>query len=50
VDIYAEIDAYSQRLNPNFKDYPFDTPRNKGKNDLWIASLAALVRIGINHH
>jgi len=43
VDIYAEIDAYSQRLNPNFNDYPFDTPRNMGKNDLWIASLAALL-------
>src|SRR5450631_2066272 len=43
VDIYAEIDAYSQRLNPNFKSYPFDTPRNMGKNDLWIASLAALL-------
>jgi tRNA(fMet)-specific endonuclease VapC len=43
VDIYAEIDAYSQRLNPNFKEYPFDTPRNMGKNDLWIASLAALL-------
>ncbi len=41
--IYAEIDAYSQRLNPNFETYPFDTPRNMGKNDLWIASLAALL-------
>jgi len=40
---YAEIDAYSQRLNPNFENYPFDTPRNMGKNDLWIASLAALL-------
>jgi tRNA(fMet)-specific endonuclease VapC len=43
VDIYAEIDAYSQRLNPSFKDYAFTTPRNMGKNDLWIASLAALL-------
>jgi tRNA(fMet)-specific endonuclease VapC len=41
--IYAEIDAYSQRLNPSFEDYGFDTPRNMGKNDLWIASLAALL-------
>ena len=40
---YAEIDGYSQRLNPNFENYPFDTPRNMGKNDLWIASLAALL-------
>jgi tRNA(fMet)-specific endonuclease VapC len=45
VDIYAEMDAYSQRLNPNFNDYPFDTPRNMGKNDLWIASLAALLSL-----
>jgi len=43
VDIYAEIDAYSQRLNPDFKEYSFETPRNMGKNDLWIASLAALL-------
>ncbi len=43
INIYAEIDAYSQRLNPNFISYPFDTPRNMGKNDLWIASLAALL-------
>jgi len=43
VNIYAGIDAYSQRLNPNFETYPFDTPRNMGKNDLWIASLAALL-------
>ncbi len=40
---YAEIDAYSQRLNPNFKTYPFATPRNMGKNDLWIASLAVVL-------
>ena len=43
VNVYADIDAYSQRLNPNFETYPFDTPRNMGKNDLWIASLAALL-------
>lgn len=43
VDTYAEIDSYSQRVNPNFKSYPFTTPRNMGKNDLWIASLAALL-------
>ncbi|HVS90825.1 MAG TPA: type II toxin-antitoxin system VapC family toxin [Mucilaginibacter sp.] len=43
VNIYADIDAYSQRSNPNFESYPFDTPRNMGKNDLWIASLAALL-------
>jgi len=43
VDTYAEIDSYSQRVNPNFKSYPFATPRNMGKNDLWIAALAALL-------
>jgi len=43
VNTYAEIDAYSQRLNPSFENYAFDTPRNMGKNDLWIASLAALL-------
>ena len=43
VNIYAEIDTFSQRLNPDFKDYAFSTPRNMGKNDLWIASLAALL-------
>jgi len=43
VKIYLEIDTYSQRLNPIFKNYPFDTPRNMGKNDIWIASFAALL-------
>jgi tRNA(fMet)-specific endonuclease VapC len=43
VSSYVEIDSYSQRLNPNFTSYPFDTPRNMGKNDLWIASLAAFL-------
>jgi len=43
INIYAEIDAYSQRLNSSFDDYTFDTPRNMGENDLWIASLAALL-------
>jgi tRNA(fMet)-specific endonuclease VapC len=45
LNIYAQIDAYSQRLNPNFDKYGFDTPRNMGKNDLWIASLAALLSL-----
>ncbi|MEO6283879.1 MAG: type II toxin-antitoxin system VapC family toxin [Dyadobacter sp.] len=43
VDIYTEIDAYSQVSNSAFKSFPFETPRNMGKNDLWIASLAALL-------
>ena len=45
VNTYAEIDSYSQRLNPDFVNYAFDTPRNMGKNDLWIASLAALLNL-----
>lgn len=43
ISTYTEIDAYSQRLSPNFTNYPFNTPRNMGKNDLWIASLAAML-------
>ncbi len=43
VNIYSEIDSFSQRLNPSFQNYSFNTPRNMGKNDLWIASLAALL-------
>lgn len=42
---YTEIDAYSQLLNPAFKEYPFRTPRNMGKNDLWIASLASFLSL-----
>ena len=43
VDSYAEIDSYSQRANSDFKSYPFHTPKNMEKNDLLIASLAALL-------
>jgi tRNA(fMet)-specific endonuclease VapC len=43
VHTYVEIDTYSQRKNPSFEKYPFDTPRNMGKNDLWIASTASLL-------
>jgi len=43
VNIYVELDAYSQLRNPDFHTYPFATPRNMGKNDLWIASLASLL-------
>jgi tRNA(fMet)-specific endonuclease VapC len=42
IDTYAEIDAYSQCKNPSFNDYTH-TARNIGKNDLWIASTAALL-------
>jgi tRNA(fMet)-specific endonuclease VapC len=43
VDTYAEIDSYSQRRNPRITNYPFATPRNMGKNDLWIAATASLL-------
>lgn len=42
-NLYAEIDAFSQRKNPAYAQYPFVTPRNMGKNDLWIAATAALL-------
>jgi tRNA(fMet)-specific endonuclease VapC len=32
---YIGIDAYSQRNHPDYEFYPFPTPRNMGKNDLW---------------
>lgn len=44
-DIYVEIDTFSQRKNPNFEDYSFETPRNMGKNDIWIASTATLLEL-----
>lgn len=40
---YIGIDAYSQRNHPEYKEYPFQTPRNMGKNDLWIAATASLL-------
>ena len=43
VDTSAEIVAYSQRRNPRITDYSFATPRNMGKNDLWIAATASLL-------
>ncbi len=43
INSYIEIDTYSQLQNPNFEYHSFDTPRNMGKNDLWIASTATLL-------
>ena len=43
LDSYVEIDTFSQRKNPNFSTFAFDSPRNMGKNDLWIASTATLL-------
>ncbi|WP_394347205.1 PIN domain-containing protein [Mucilaginibacter psychrotolerans] len=45
INTYAEIDSYSQQKNPAFITYPFKSSRNMGKNDLWIASLAALLSL-----
>lgn len=43
INTYVQIDSFSQRRNPNLKDYSFDTPKNMGKNDLWIATTATLL-------
>jgi tRNA(fMet)-specific endonuclease VapC len=42
---YIGIDAYSQRKHPDYEKYPFSTPRNMGKNDLWIAATASLLNL-----
>jgi tRNA(fMet)-specific endonuclease VapC len=42
---YVGIDAYSQRNHPDYQHYPFDTPRNMGKNDLYIAATASLLNL-----
>lgn len=42
---YIGIDAYSQRTHPDYLTYSFDTPRNMGKNDLWIAAMASLLNL-----
>ena len=42
---YIGIDAYSQKNHPEYTAYPFQTPRNMGKNDLWIAATASLLNL-----
>ena len=42
---YVEIDSFSQRNHPEYSMYDFKTPRNMGKNDLWIASTASLLNL-----
>jgi tRNA(fMet)-specific endonuclease VapC len=40
IECYSEIDAFSQNLLP---DRPLGkTPRNMGKNDIWIAATASV--------
>lgn len=45
VNTYVEIESFSQRRNDQFLKYAFKSPRNMSKNDLWIASLAALLSL-----
>jgi len=45
IETYSEIDSYSQRKNPKFGTYIFDTPRNMGKNDLWIAATGSFLNL-----
>ena len=42
---YIGIDSFSQRNHRNFDSYDFKTPRNMGKNDLWIADTASLLNL-----
>ncbi len=39
---YAEIEIYSQCRLPSISPQPF-SPRNMGKNDLWIAATASVL-------
>jgi tRNA(fMet)-specific endonuclease VapC len=39
---FADLDAFSQCAHPNYPNSPDFTPRNMGKNDLWIASTSML--------
>jgi tRNA(fMet)-specific endonuclease VapC len=45
INTYVQIDSFSQRRNPEFTKYDFNTPKNMGKNDLWIASTANLLNL-----
>jgi tRNA(fMet)-specific endonuclease VapC len=45
INTYVEIESFSQKRNHQFLQYGFSSPRNMGKNDLWIASLAALLSL-----
>lgn len=43
IDLYAEIDAYSQGKHPTLR-LP-KSARNMGKNDIWIAATAAALEL-----
>jgi tRNA(fMet)-specific endonuclease VapC len=42
---YISIDAFSQKKHREHLDYSFKTPRNMGKNDLYIAATASLLNL-----
>ncbi len=42
---YLDFDAYSQRQHPDFQSYPFSSPRNMGKHDLWIGATASVLNL-----
>lgn len=44
-ETYMQIDSFSQRKHPDFQTYSFTTPRNMGKNDVWIAATASLLEM-----
>ena len=44
LDKYVDIDTFSQRKHPTISS-PFKTPRNMGKNDIWIASTASVLNL-----
>ena len=51
IERYAEIDAYSQGKDPR-KKLPM-SPRNMGKNDLWIAATTSVLKATLlttDHH
>ncbi len=45
VPSYINIDAFSQCSHPEITIYDHKTPRNMGKNDLWIAATASLLNL-----
>ena len=45
LETYIDIDSFSQRNHPDFKNYNFKTPRNMGKNDLYIAATASVLNL-----
>ena len=44
LDKYVDIDTFSQRKHPTILS-AFKTPRNMGKNDIWIASTASVLNL-----